>query len=103
MELTHLCIGGALFSFFRGHQEGFEVGVENERNWKCFCNGFELFDIFFPDHRVKGTPLSDRDGRNNPRGELRADTAPRSNSDNMDKLMYDVDGWYVQDQDIDAD
>ena len=47
VELTHLCVRSALFSFFGRYQECLEVGVENERYWKRFCNGLELFCIFF--------------------------------------------------------
>ena len=46
MELTHLCIGGALFSFFSRYQEGLEVGVDNEGTGSVFATALN-FSIFF--------------------------------------------------------
>ena len=45
VELTHLCVRSALFSFFGRHQECLKVGEENEWHWKCFFNGLALFYI----------------------------------------------------------
>ena len=58
-------------SFFGPHQECLEVGVENQRHWKRFCNDFELF-LFSPYRRVRGTPLSVRAARNHQVYELQA-------------------------------